>query len=321
VTYPIFEALCKGERFPVSLLVNEFESVCMFWEWWWHNTPLNELSRPFTVAEGDEWLTETLSKEFIDTETYREFLSVFALHAQRESSVRRGHRIPREDYRSDLVSLWTSKGVQSDEPCVVLAGGGYGAGKTTVIDFLLRAGKLPISIGSLTGVDYFKAYLPEFSVLQMLGDGNASTIVQEEARLVANRTYQRMLAERRSFGWDSSLCNLSDSLARLDAAKKAGYRVVLVAVFAPLEVAIRQAMSRAKKSRRFAHPEYLPRSHKEFAIAFPKYVPLVDQVIVFVNDGADDGSGKSNLAFVAEKTTINAELAIHDRDRFVRFVS
>jgi len=53
-------------------------------------------------------------------------------------------------------------------------------------------------------------------------------------------------------------------LGKLRLAKAAGYKVVFLAVFTPLDVAIRQAMERAKKSRRFAHPDRLPESHRGF---------------------------------------------------------
>lgn len=281
---------------------------------------MDRLTRPFTVADGDPWLQPTIGKQFVDTEAHREYLSEFAHYLQNASKLRRGCAVPRRDYRADLVAHISSKGNRLAQPVVVMAGGGYGAGKTTIVDFLVRAKKVPIELGAVTGVDYFKAYLPEFSLLQMLSDGNASTIVQEESRSLAEETFMRMVENKMSFGWDSSMTNLSETIHRITEAKKNGCKLVLVAVFAPVNVAIRQAMERARKSRRFAHPDFLPKSHVDFQGNFKTYVPYFDEVFVFVNDGILDSYGKKNPRLIAEKVASQAELAIYDSERFAMFV-
>lgn len=263
--HPIFEALKRGERFPVSTLINEYDSVKLYWEWWWSQTSGKELLRPQTVADDDVMLKPTKEKMEVDTETYRDFSTEFAIYAQAHSELRRGLRVSRQDYRDDLIRICTSKAASSEPPTVVLAGGGYGAGKTTIVDFLMRAGKLPVRMGGLTGVDHFKAYLPEYGLLQRLAEGRASTVVQEESRLLADRAFDKMLESRLTFGWDSSLSNKDESMRRILKAKDRGYKTVLVAVFSPLELAIERAMSRARQIRRFAHPDFLPKSHSDFA--------------------------------------------------------
>lgn len=317
VNDPIFEALKQGERFSVATLVDEYESVQKYWDWWWEHADPSQLARPQTVVDGDPWLVETVGKEIVDTETYRAYLSEFALLLQRSAALRRGDRVPRADYRRDLVAHVAGKGCLLDPPVILMTGGGYGAGKTAATDFLINAGRFPLGPGTQTGVDFFKAYLPEYCLLQRLADGRASTIVQDEARLLANELFDRMLRERRSFAWDSSLSNAADALARLKRARGADYRLILVAVFAPLEIAIRQAMKRARQTRRFAHPEHLPRSHQAFKANFRTYLPHFDDIYVFVNDGTPVASGRGVPHLVAAKAPGQTELAIHDTDRFL----
>jgi predicted ABC-type ATPase len=307
-----------GEKFPVSLLVNEQESVRLYWNWWWENARLDQLTRPYTVSDDDEWLLPTIFKPYVDTETYREYLSTFALRAQATGTIRRGPNITRSGYREDLINHVVESSSGGENPTVVMTGGGYGAGKTTVCDLMVRAGRLGIKLGSVNGVDYFKAYLPEFSLLQLLSDGRASTVVQDEARFIGNEAFTQMISKRRSFGWDSSMSDFDSTMVRIRAARETDYRMKLVAVLAPVERAVRQAMERARKSKRFAHPDYLRPSHELFAANLLRYCEHFDEVYVFFND--DRGTLPPNPVLIASKVESNRELAIHDYARFVQFV-
>lgn len=301
------------------MLVNEYDSIRLYWEWWWSQADLHKLTRPETVSDNDEWLEPTDSKQFVDTETYREYLSEFALKAQSMGALRRGPKIQRSGYREDLINYARKYATRTAVRTVVMTGGGYGAGKTTVMDLMVRSGIPGIALGSVTGVDYFKAYLPEFSLLQLLADGRASSIVQAESRALASSTFGAIIADGCSFGWDSSMSNKSESMARIEAARAQGYRLKFVAVFAPVERAIVQAMERARKSKRFAHPDFLRKSHQDFAAHFMEYVPHFDEIHVFANE--DRGTLPPNPVLIASKGEPNRELAIHDQRRFVQFVS
>ena len=318
---PVFESLKKGDQFPVSMLLNEHDAVLQYWDWWWSTAPTDRLTRPHTVTEGDPWLTPTHTKATVDTETHSEYLSEFTLNLAKRQLIPRGVAVPRADYRAALVAEVVSKAPQEATPTVVLTGGGYGAGKTTAMDFMMRCRKIPIHLGSLTGVDNFKLFLPEYALLQRLAEGEASTVVQEEARMLADNTFRQMVAEKRSFGWDSSMSNSADSLARINLARESGYKLIMVAVFAPLEVAIRQAMSRARQNRRFAHPDYLPKSHTDFRAHFMSYVSFFDEVFAFCNDGKLNNSNQPDMTFTAQKVAGETSLAILNQTSFDSLVA
>lgn len=314
--HPVFEALKRGERLPVQLLVQEQESLRLFWDWWWQQAPQDRLTRPYTVQDDEPWLQPTMGKELVDTETYREYLSAWGRQLQEQGLLRRGVNVPREDYRQDLLEHVVSKATELSVPSLVMTGGGYGAGKTTATDFMVRTGRLPIAQGSMTGVDYFKAYLPEFCLMQYLADGRASTIVQEESRLLADSAFGILTEGRKSFGWDSSMSNGPEVLKKLERAKEKGYTLWLVAVCAPLDIAIRQSLARAKSTRRFSHPDVLEKSHTEFRRWFQDYVPLFDNISVFANMGTLDANGRRNSYLIAEKLAPNGSLAILENDLF-----
>jgi Zeta toxin len=319
VAYPIFEALKKGEKFPVSLLLNERDSVRLYWDWWWQQADMGKLTRPYSVLDDDPWLLPTVGKATIDTETHREYLSDFAIFLQDNGILRRGCSVPRPLYRTDLIGHLAKKATKSESPTIVFTGGGYGAGKTTATDVIVRSRKLPIDMGSIMGVDYFKLYLTEFRLLQMLAEGRASTIVQEESRSMSNELFGLLIENRLSFGWDSSMSDPVETIPKLKSAKSLGYRTILVGVFAPIEIAVRQAMLRAKQSRRFAHPEFLPKSHIGFQKSLKEYLPYFDDVLLFENEGIMDANGNPNFHFLAEKSASIPELAIHNNERFSNY--
>lgn len=100
------------------------------------------------------------------------------------------------------------------------------------------------------------------------------------------------------------------TIARIESARNLGYNLMMVAVLSPLQVAINQAMNRAKMSRRFPHKRALRESHVAFRQHFMDYVPLFDAIHVYTNSGSDVSVRK-----VAEKK-VEKELEISDSGLF-----
>lgn len=318
----LLAALKDGERFPAELLALEPDVMRCFWEWWWSRVTYDCLTRPHVVQDDDaEVAVATYTKSRIDTVTYAAFASAYLLNARRAGYLLHGPMLDRADYRDCLVRHVLRHGERDATPSVVFVGGGYGSGKTTILDFLVKHDKLPIQRGQVMGVDYFKAYLPEYCFLQRIGEGRASSVVQEEARLMSDDLFGRLVRERLSFGWDSSMSNPGPTLEKLRSVREAGYKVVFLAVFTPLEVAIRQAMERAKKSRRFAHPDRLPESHRGFRACWRDYLPWVDEAWVFANEGTPPASSKRrDPCLIARMVAPNKELVIFDATKFPHIV-
>ncbi len=318
----LLAALKDGQRFPAEQLALEPEVMRCYWEWWWSHASFDRLTRPYLVSDDDaEVAVATHNKPSIDTVTYTAFASAYLLNARRAGYLLHGTMLDRADYRDCLVRHVLRHGERDAEPVVVFVGGGYGSGKTTILDFLVKHGQLPIQRGQVMGVDYFKAYLPEYCFLQRLGEGRASSVVQEEARLMSDDLFNRLVRERLSFGWDSSMSNAAPTLDKLRTVRAAGYKVVFLAVFTPLDVAVRQAMERARKSRRFAHPERLPESHQGFRACWREYLPFADETWVFANEGTPPDSPKRrDPCLIARQVVPNKELEIFDRTKFSNMV-
>ena len=111
------------------------------------------------------------------------------------------------------------------------------------------------------------------------------------------------------------MSNKIETMDRVKMAEQSGYELTMIAVLTPQKIALERAMHRAKLSRRFPHPEMLPKSHVGFREAFTDYIPHFDEVIVFASGDSQDHTpvvigqkqGKQNaLVPVAEGMIENA---------------
>jgi hypothetical protein len=103
-----------------------------------------------------------------------------------------------------------------------------------------------------------------------------------------------------------------ETTKKIVAAKEAGYRLILVGVSTPVPIAIHRAMSRAKLTRRFAHPDFLAPSATGFAKNFDSYYPHFESVMLFSNavDQADpfliaERVGKDSLLEELDSALLN----------------
>lgn len=313
---PIFDALKSGSRFPFPLLAAEVEDLKLYWEWWWETHALTTLDRPYTICDDDPILTPTMGKTTVDTQSGIDFFNpAFLLRLIKAGMIPEKANMPRGEYRGILVRNFTLLAPQLEAPVAIFGGGGYGSGKTTTFDFIRINGGLPFPQAAILGVDNFKLYLPEFDQIRMVSDGRASSTVQEEAQFLAQKLFEKLAEERRSFAWDSSMSNPVETIKRLELLKTAGYSLRFVAVLTPLQTAIRLSMARAKQGRRFPHPTKLPESHTGFLQNFYKYLDYFDAVQVFFNDAPEGLTQKKPPVLVAE-TDASKSLVIHNRNLF-----
>lgn len=295
---PILQRLINGDRFPYALLRAEREAVEGYRNWWWDQADRHSLERPMTLVDSDPILIPTCDKKTVDTFTDDFMFSDPLRNLLERNILPRGESVNRSDYRQSLADHLTQFGLKSEKPALIFTGGGYGAGKTSGLQFLVKTGKCPVNIpvSALQGVDYCKQLLPEFSQVQRVADGRASEICQEESRTISDLLFSQLVSEGRTFGWDSSMSDKKKTFKKIEYAQKKGYRIVLLAVLTKLEIAIPRAMHRAKETRRFAPPKYLESSHKAFWDNLPDYMEIFDEALVLENSKAQNGGGPSLLA-------------------------
>lgn len=315
---PILSKLRDGVRFDFATLADNNDDTEAFWEEWWSGRDSETISRPEVIENDDPALTETAAKETVDLVAYRERFNEYLTKAIERNLLPAKNAVPRANFHQLLLRIVGSNSMASSgRPQIVFAGGGYGSGKTSILWKLAKEGRLPVGPGHMAGVDYFKLHVPEFSLIQSVADGRASGTVQKECKALADRLFPILIEDRRSFVWDSSMSNQAETIQRIRMADAAGYELTLVAVLTPLKLAIRQAMQRARNTRRFPNAHALPASNQAFKVAFPEYVPLFDEVIVFarMEDLGDDPvqvaskSGRLNELAVDDDATLGSALA------------
>ncbi|MDD5262942.1 MAG: zeta toxin family protein [Methylacidiphilales bacterium] len=316
---PVLEALKAGDKFPFPLLLSHTEDCLEFWEWWWAQVSLDELTRPYLIQDDDPVLGSTLDTMFIDTLTYFDYFDKFLRSALKDRLLPQGDHIARNTYRDELVQLMSRRGVANTERRIIFAGGGYGAGKSTTLSKFATGRNCPLSVRNIVGVDSFKLFLPEYEVVRRLGDGRASTIVQKEARMLANKLFERLVQMGRSFIWDSSMSDFEATMEHIQEAKARGYTLELVAVASPIQAAIRRAMYRAKETRRFAHPDFLLSSHRDFASYFEAYFPHFQKVMLFWNAWEARPEQAIDPLLIAENNA-NNELVSYDQGKLEQFL-
>jgi hypothetical protein len=314
---PILGKLKDGVKFDFDTLADNFDAVEAFWEWWWENRDLNIIDRPEIIADDDPILEATQGKKTADLLSYSDFFSDFLINAIASSKLTAGQCLLRGPFRDQVARIVGSNSVElPDGPQLIFAGGGYGSGKTTMLGHLAQCGKLPLKMCHMVGVDYCKLYMPEFNLIQGISDGRASVTVQSECKNLGSNLFMKLVQDRKSFIWDSSMSDEKETRDRIALARDQGYRMSMIAVLTPLEIATRQAMKRARETRRFPHKDALPQSHTGFRKALMGYIPAFDNVTVFANLGE-----QADVPEVIAERIDGKELAILNDELFNRLSS
>jgi len=316
---PILSALKDGKTFDFETLADNINDAEKYWKYWWLGRDMSKILRPEVIDANNPILEPTHLKQTADLASHSVFFDKTLLGAIRENCLPSRDGWLRSHYRELLIQMLCNmkSTVHPDCPLIVFSGGGYGSGKTFVLNYLANSKALPLELSHTVGVDTFKLLIPEYHLIKAVGDGRASLTVQKECKELAFDLFSGMVDARRSFIWDSSMSNKDEVVRLITKAKSQGYALKLVAVLTPYEQAIRQAMERAYQTRRFPHPDFFRSSHKGFRDALSDYEPLFDEVVYFSNDTAS-GHG---CCVIAERQKGTNELDIPDEAMFIKAIS
>lgn len=183
---PILEKLKDGEKFDFQTLADSIEATEQFWEWWWDERVVEgKICRPEIISDNDPILKETCRKLHADLCHHSEFFDKMLNDAVRSELLPSCDGFDRDGFRM-LVTRLVGRGVRpvSGRPQIVFAGGGYGSGKTSILNYLSQGdeGFLPVKMSSTVGVDIFKPLIPEYNLIKAVGDGRASLTVSQAKR-------------------------------------------------------------------------------------------------------------------------------------------
>ena len=185
----------------------------------------------------------------------------------------------REAWRVSLQSLVVSAGAVQSKPTAYYLAGPMGVGKIAISNRLYAEGALPAAVVK-ADADYLHGLVPEQSELLALGDGRANDVVHEESSGIARGAFFQALTEKRDVVHNTMLGS-SAHLERLDEAKKAGFKNVVIAMVAPLEV----ARARAGAGGAVVPEPSFTQSHRDFAKNFDGVVKGADDLVLVMNLG------------------------------------
>jgi predicted ABC-type ATPase len=238
VELPILGRLKAGVKFDFGTLADNVEQTDEFWDWWWEGQgATEEIIRPETISDNDPILVPTHQKCDVDLCSYGDLFDRFILDAQKLDRLPITDGTDRGEFHALLVRIVFQNSTKlTSRPQVIFSGGGYGSGKSYILNHLALSGALPVEVEHHVGVDVFKNLIPEYNLIKAVADGRASLTVQKECQALANRLFALLVQAGRSFIWDSSMSNEAETLARIRLCKAAGYAMTLIGVLTPQNV-------------------------------------------------------------------------------------
>lgn len=185
----------------------------------------------------------------------------------------------REAWRAKLQALIVSGGQVQAKPTAYFLAGPMGVGKIAFENRMWSQGVIPQAVVK-ADADYLHALVPEQSELEALGDGRSNDVVHEEASTIGRAAFEQALTEKRDVLHNTMLGSASQ-LERLTKAKDAGFKRVVMALVAPLEV----AKQRAGADGAIFPEKALLESHRDFAKNFDEVVKGADELVLLMNTG------------------------------------
>lgn len=192
-----------------------------------------------------------------------------------------------------LAALSEATSLPGDRrPILWLMGGGSGAGKSSILDAMQRAGTVPMSGVVKIDPDAFKEMIPEFKELVRRGDNRAAAVVHEESAVMAMETFERAVALRTNIVCDTTLSNPAKAAKIIEMARRGNYEIRIIGVTVSPQTAIARVRNRGEQTGRFVPIQALLGTHKNFARNFETYVRLADVVELWKTDCAEGETAK-----------------------------
>jgi predicted ABC-type ATPase len=218
----------------------------------------------------------------------------------------------REALRQKVAREYLDKATPVENPQIIVLGGGTASGKTSIAEVARAEQPNAVRIDT----DEFNTKLPDYAELQKSDPQNAAMRVHDEAKMISKSVLEQAVKERKNIILDASTSG-SDSAAKIQMLKDAGYKVDLRFVDVPVEEAIRRANQRALTSDnptnrgRFLPEELIREKHAAAAKAFEKLKGMADNATLYDNTGAKPETVYERLGNSPEK--------VYNGDKYERF--
>ena len=154
------------------------------------------------------------------------------------------------DYRKarheDIIAGWLNEATPVENPTLTIFGGLSGAGKSSV----KHSGEVDISNSVKVDADEIRAQLPEYK-------GWNAALTVKETDDIASQIILRALESKKNLVFDGTLKTYKNAAEMIELFKQRGYKVNMVFVETPINVAMRNAIDRYKTKGRFVDPNVI----------------------------------------------------------------
>ena len=151
-----------------------------------------------------------------------------------------------------LLMGTTAKPVaKGQKPIAIVMAGGPGSGKGTVKQALINRGAFNPDEFLNIDPDIVKRNIPEYKMLQEIGDSRAAHNVHAEANEITEKVFNNVTAKgnQHNIILDKTISDLED-LKYLQDLKDAGYEVAVIGVYVPVEESLIRTMERGLKTNK-----------------------------------------------------------------------
>ena len=174
-------------------------------------------------------------------------------------------------------------------PVALITMGGPAAGKGTVVRAIMR----DTSDFVLVNPDDVKEEMPEYKKGLDLGkdaDGkpisarDAAWLAHDESSDIASKIEQDAIRDRKNVLIDGTGKNAAKYERKIEALRKAGYRIKLVMPHLPLETAVTRVEQRAEATGRYVPEDIVRHAHTVIPGNFERIARAADEFTLFSND-------------------------------------
>lgn len=270
---------------------------------WAHGWDANGFpNMPVTLPDGHPLLEQTLNKKTAKLRADHPLVAEGMLPAETE--------IPRKALHQAIVAFFMRHATplpEGAQPTIYAMGGGGGAGKSSILGILKKAGAVDTSNTVEINADDIKLLIPEYQEIVDAKDGRAAMTVHEESSRLSNNLMDRAIPPngkaRYNVIFDGTLSNGPKSLKLISRWKAAGLRVHLIGVTIDPKEAIIRAVLRGADSGRWVPASVLLQAHQDFNGAVKSYLPEVEAADIYDNTPPDAHA-------VAQKSGADAPVSI-----------
>lgn len=223
-----------------------------------------------------------------------------------------GYSLERQELHDFIIEKLLVDAPTQEIPDSILLGGGAAAGKSATSGMYLKVYQEEGMPMTYINSDDIKSYIPEYKEALETGNPEAAMMAHDESSDIADQLIERCIVERKQFMYDGTMKSVGKYKKLIQRLKSEDYKVSVVVVDIPVEIAKVRADKRAEVEGRVVPPHIIEESHTKVAKTFSEIKGDVDSYVVY------DNTGKEPVPFLFKGAFDEPEM-VQDQSRLEQF--